>query len=235
MSNTGTAAPLGGTQTDQLTYEELLGLNTTLTKRYKDLQSHHDKVRVDLEGKNQVLRDKSVVFTPPKTEEELALFKTENPDFYGVIESVAHNMSAQSMKSLQATVDAAQATTAMAEIRAAHPDFAEIFNSDPFKAWANDQGPEIQAWINEDKDSSKVIRALSYYKAMTSTQAPVAPTQYIEPSASELVRTQGSAVNTQAEGQPLRFTREQIAKMHPTEYAANHEAIAFAAANGLIQ
>lgn len=203
-------------------------------KRYKDLQSYADKTRVGLESDNARLRKAATVFTPPKTSDELEAFSKENPDWMGVIETVAHNIASNSIQSLQEDVNKSKATNAAQELRIAHPDFAEIYASDVFKQWANDQGPEIQAWINEQYDASKVIRALNYFKAMSS-QAPAAPTQYNEPSASEAVRTHGSVVTPQSHvGQPKRFTRAQISKMHPSEYEANYEAIKFAAQNGLL-
>lgn len=200
-------------------------------KRYKDLQSYADKTRVGLESENKRLREATTVFTPPKTAEDLARFRQENPDWMGVIETVAHDIASNSIASLQEDVNQSKQDKAAAEIVAAHPDATAILTSPEFDQWANDQGPAIQAWLKDSFDSSGVIRALNYYKAMSS-HSPIAP-QHNEPSAAEAVRTHGSVVTPQTQEQPRRFTREQIAKMHPDEYKANYEAIkAFAQAGG---
>ncbi len=193
-------------------------------KRYKDLQSYADKTRVGLESENLRLRKEATVFTPPKTAEELQTFRTENPDWMGVIETVAHDIASNSIASLQEDVNKAKQTAAASEIVAAHPDAMTILSSPEFDQWANNQGPEIQRWLKNEVDSAPVIRALNYYKAMSS-QAPVAPTQYNEPSAAQAVRTHGSVVTPQTEVIPQRFTREQINRMHPDEYERNYEAI----------
>ena len=53
--------------------------NTTQTidweKRYKDLQSYSDKTKLGLQGRISDLEAKATVFTPPKTAEELEVFK----------------------------------------------------------------------------------------------------------------------------------------------------------------
>ncbi len=201
-------------------------------KRYKDLQSYADKNRVGLEAENQRLRKATTVFTPPKTPEELASFRTENPDWMGVIETVAHDIASNSIQTLQQDVNKAKQTAAASEIVAAHPDAMAILSSPEFDQWANDQGPEIQAWLKDEFDSSKVIRSINYYKAMSSHASSV-PTQYNEPSAAQAVSTHGSVVTPQTQELPRRFTREQINRMHPDEYEANFEAIkAFAQSGG---
>lgn len=208
-------------------------LYETEQKRYRDLQSYADKTKIGLESENQRLRKETTVFTPPKTPEELQNFRTENPDWFGVIETVAHDIASNSIQTLQADVNSAKQEKAAAQIVLAHPDAMEILSSPEFDQWANDQGPDIQTWLKDEYDSSKVIRVINYYKAMHSSQAPVAPTQHNEPSASQAVRTHGSVVTPQTQELPRRFTREQINKMHPDEYERNFEAIkAFAQSGG---
>jgi hypothetical protein len=200
-------------------------------KRYKDLQSFADKTRVGLESENIRLRKATTVFTPPKTAEDLALFRNENPDWMGVIETVAHDIASNSIAHLQEDVNKAKQNAAASEIVAAHPDAMAILSSPEFDQWANNQGPEIRVWLQDEFDSSKVIRVINYYKAMSS-HAPVAPTQYNEPSAAQAVRTHGSVVTPQTEAQPVRFTREQINRMHPDVYEANYDAIKAQAQSG---
>ena len=215
-----------------LTLEELQAQLVVSNKRYTDLQSHHDKTRTGLESQVNRLQKESIVFTPPKTAEELADFKVSNPDWMGVIETVAHDIAANSIKPIQEDLNTAKSAKAAAELLQAHPDAVAISQTEEFKQWATAQGSDIQSWLNDEYDSAKVIRALNYYKAMSSYQS--APTR-TEPSAADAVSTHGSVVTPQTLGQPKVFTREQIEKMNQHEYAANLEAIQVAYTNGLIR
>lgn len=203
-------------------------------KRYKDLQSYSDKTLNGLKSENLRLREASTVFTPPKTAEELETFGQQNPDWMGVIETVAHNIAAKNMAPIQEELNKSKASTAAAELLSAHPDAGTITSTPDFQQWAAEQGPEIQAWLADEHDASKVIRALSYYKAMRSTQAPVVPTHQQDLSAAQAVRTHGSVVTPQTSEQPRRFSRAEINKMHPAEYEKNYEAIKYASQNGLL-
>lgn len=202
-------------------------------KRYKDLQSFHDKSRVGWEKDKEQLRKQASVFVPPKTEEELATFKQDNPDWFGVIETVAHDIASNSIKDIKQDLDAQKEEAAVAQIRVAHPDVAEVTSSEDFNQWAAEQGPDIQSWLADTQDASKVIRALNYYKAMRSS-APQVSTAQPNTSAAQAVSTHGSVVTPQTSESPKRFSRAQINRMHPDEYEANIEAIKFAAQNGLI-
>lgn len=217
--------------------------NTTQTidweKRYKDLQSYSDKTKLGLQGRISDLEAKASVFTPPKTAEELEVFKGENPDWMGVIETVAHNMAASSIQDLTAKVHKAEQVSAAEQLRAAHPDFAEIYQSEQFKAWASAQDESIQNWIKEENDAAPVIRALNYYKAMNATVSQqtqaIEPNQYQENTAANAVSTSGSVVSPAGEAQARSFTVEEINAMHPDVYEQNAEAINIAHKAGLIR
>jgi len=215
------------------TQAELAEQVATLNKRYTDLQSYHDKTRISLERQNSDLRKANTVFTPPKTADELEVFKTENPDWYGAMETVAHTMASNFMKPIQEELNTSKAEASLIKLQAAHPDVSEIFASEHFKQWANDQGPEIQAWLNEQHDADKVIRAISYYKAM-SANSPSVSTAPNNLQASTAVSTHGSVVNPSVGEQIQRYSRKQIDKMHPAEYEKHYEAIKYASQNGLL-
>lgn len=201
-------------------------------KRYKDLQSYSDKNKAGYESEINRLRKEATVFTPPKTSEDLAEFRKSNPDWMGVIETVAHDIASNSIATLQEDVNKAKQNAAASEIMSAHPDANAVLTSPDFDQWANSQGSDIQAWLRDEYDSSKIIRVLNYYKAMRGSQAPVAPTQYQDPTAAQAVSTSGSVVTPQTQEIPRRFTREQINRMHPDEYEANYEAIKAQAQSG---
>lgn len=202
-------------------------------KRYKDLQSFHDKSRVGWEKEKEELRKQTNVFVPPKSPEELEAFRQENPDWYGVVETVAHSIATNSIKDIQAELDAQKEQVAIDQIRAAHPDVAAITSSEDFNQWAAEEGPEIQAWLADTKDASKVIRALNYYKAMRSP-APQVHSTPADTSAAQAVSTHGSVVTPNTSEQPMRFTRAQINAMHVDEFEALKDKIEEAARLGLI-
>lgn len=204
-------------------------------KRYKDLQSHYDKTRVQKEQEIQRLREASTVFTPPKTAEELESFKSENPDWMGVIETVAHDIASSSIQPIQAQLKETREREAVAQILLVHPDFPQVANSPEFQQWAEEQGPDIKSWLEEKEDASKVIRAMNYYKAMAgSSQAPVSQPTYQDPAALAVSTNGNTGVLDTAQPQGKSFSKREIAQMHPDVYEKNYEAIKFAAQNGLI-
>ena len=227
-----TNADQGNANASPLTLEELQAKLDVANKRYTDLQSHHDKTRTGLETENARLMRETTVFTPPKTTEELEDWFKDKPDWKGAIETTAKLIAADTIKPIQDDLNLAKAQTAQAELLQVHPDAGTIYHSENFKTWATAQGPEIQSWLEDEYDSSKVIRALNYYKAMTST----APTQtFNEPSAADAVSTHTSVVTPQTQGSTRVFTREQIEKMNIREYAANQKDIEEAYAQGNVR
>lgn len=203
-------------------------------KRYKDLQSHHDKVRVSLQSDNDTLRKSATVFTPPKTPEELELFKSENPDWMGVIETVAHQIASNSIAPIQTQLKETREREAIAQIRMAHPDYREIVSSDIFNQWAEEQGPDIQAWLSSTDDASKVIRALNFYKAMVAQPNQPVSNAPQPNQASVMVNTRGGTVVPETREVP-RFTRAQISAMHPSEFERRSDEINEAYKLGLIR
>ena len=145
-------------------------------KRYDDLKRYYDRKlgewnnkEGDLKAQLQANRPK---YTPPKSEEELKVFKEEYPDIYGVVETVSHLQSQTEMKGLQEEVDslkkANQALSqreAQLELSKLHPDFNSIKESDDFHNWADSQPMEIKSWIYENNSNGKLAaRAVDLYK-----------------------------------------------------------------------
>ena len=210
-------------------------------KRYKDLQSYSDKTKLGLQGRISDLEAKATVFTPPKTADELELFEKENPDWMGVIKTVAHQYAANSIQDLTAKVNKAEQISAAELLRAAHPDYATIYGSEHFKAWASAQDTQIQEWLASESDAAPVIRALTYYKAVSAAELSTQQTQanksnqYQENTAANAVSTSGSVVSPIGQAQIQSFTVEEINAMHPDVYEQNAEAIQAAQQAGLIR
>ena len=145
-------------------------------KRYDDLKRYYDRKlgdwnakEGDLKAQLQANRPK---YTPPKSEEELKVFKEEYPDIYGVVETVSHLQSRNEMTSLQEEVEALKkkndtlaAREAQLELSKLHPDFNDIKESDDFHNWADEQPMEIKSWIYENNNNGKLAaRAVDLYK-----------------------------------------------------------------------
>ena len=145
-------------------------------KRYDDLKKYYDRKlgdwnakEGDLKAQLQANRPK---YTPPKSEEELKVFKEEYPDIYGVVETVSHLQSRNEMTSLQEEVEALKkkndslaAREAQLELSKYHPDFNDIKESDDFHSWADEQPMEIKSWIYENNNNGKLAaRAVDLYK-----------------------------------------------------------------------
>lgn len=145
-------------------------------KRYDDLKRYYDRKlgdwnakEGDLKAQLQANRPK---YTPPKSEEELKVFKEEYPDIYGVVETVSHLQSENQMSSLQEEVESLKKQNnalaqreAQLELARIHPDFNNIKESDDFHSWADSQPMEIKSWIYENNSDGKLAaRAIDLYK-----------------------------------------------------------------------
>ncbi len=205
-------------------------------KRYKDLQSYHDKTRQGLQRQLDELKQKTGEFVLPRTKEELEDFKARNPEHFGTIETVAHMMVQDQIKPLQNELYEAKRQAAIAELQKAHPDFIQYAGDENFKAWAEAEG--LTSWLEEEVDPSKPIRALSFYKNYLSTQTqnqqPVTEQPTVSYAAQAVNVNSGAPTPTGSEG--LRhYTREQLEKMSVAEYEAQYEDIMKALAAGLVR
>ena len=145
-------------------------------KRYDDLKRYYDRKLGDWNTKEgdlkAQLKENRPKYAPPKSEEELKIFKEEYPDIYGVVETVSHLQSRNEMTSLQEEVeslkkknDSLAAREAQLELSRLHPDFGDIKESDDFHSWADEQPNEIKSWIYENNNNGKLAaRAVDLYK-----------------------------------------------------------------------
>ena len=114
-------------------------------------------------------------YKAPKTAEELEQFKSEYPDVYEVVETVAHLQSEDKVADLQQRLDAMQSREAEIlkreaekDLVAKHPDFSDIRESDEFHSWAESQPEEIKDWIyNNPNNASLASKAIDLFKLET--------------------------------------------------------------------
>ena len=214
-------------------------------KRYDDLKKYYDRKLGDWNAKEGDLKAQLKAnrpkYTPPKSEEELKVFKEEYPDIYGVVETVSHLQSRNEMTSLQEEVEALKkrndtlaAREAQLELSKFHPDFNEIKESDDFHTWANEQPTEIKSWIYENNNNGKLAaRAVDLYKkdrglgldkkTTTKGKQPTA-------GADLLVKTKEQI--GEPTGQKPTFKSSDIRKMSDDEFMRFEKEIAMAQREG---
>jgi len=143
-------------------------------KRYDDLKKHYDSKLNEFKGREEELLSqvKQPDYKAPKTAEELEKFKSEYPDVYEVVETVAHLQSESKAKVLEERLSKLQERElqlvrqdAEKRLMDKHPDFGDIRNSDDFHEWAKEQHESIQAWVyDNDDDADLASRALDLFK-----------------------------------------------------------------------
>jgi len=214
-------------------------------KRYDDLKRYYDRKLGEWSSKEgdlkAQLKENRPKYTPPKSEEELKVFKEEYPDIYGVVETVSHLQSRNEMTSLQEEVEALKkrndslaAREAQLELSKFHPDFNEIKESDDFHTWANEQPTEIKSWIYENNNNGKLAaRAVDLYKKdrglgldKKTTTKGKQPTE----GADLLVKTKEQI--GQPTGQKPTFKSSDIRKMSDAEFMQFEKEIAIAQREG---
>jgi uncharacterized protein YutD len=145
-------------------------------KRYDDLKRHYDRKLGEWKAKEKDLKAEAQAGRPqykaPKTQEDLATFREEYPDVYDVVETVAHLRAEEQLKELKEQVSILSEREkelvrrdAEQQLLTAHPDFADIKESDDFHEWAAEQPEEIQGWVYRNSNNAKLaVRAIDLYK-----------------------------------------------------------------------
>lgn len=205
---------------------------TNYKKRYDDLKKHYDERIAEFKQKEQELlaQAQSVQpsYQPPKSEEELEQFRTQYPDLYETVESVAHLRSQKEVQALQQKMQAIEEREAMisrreaeTKLRERHPDFEDIRGDEGFHEWAKNQPDEIQNWIyNNPNNVGLASRAIDFYKmemGMNINQQPQAQSgrQKSRQTAADMVSTKTTTVDTK---QPKIWTRREIAALSMNDY-----------------
>jgi hypothetical protein len=203
--------------------EESPKKRTNYKKRYDDLKRHYDQKLSEFKQKEQELtamaKNAQPKYQAPRTPEQLEKFKTEYPDLYDTVESVAYMRSSEQVNQLQEQLKMIQEREAMALRREAeadlisrHPDFEDIRGSDDFHNWAREQPEQIQDWIYKNPDNAKLAsKAIDLFKLENGLQTQT-KSQPRKPqgSAADMVSTKTTTVDAK---QPRIWTEREIAAM----------------------
>ena len=199
-------------------------------KRYDDLKKHYDSKLNEFKQKELELIEQAqqgqVKYTPPKSEEELAEFKQKYPDVYDVVETVATMQSESRAKQLEEKVKLLQEREqqlirldAEKELKAKHPDFDDVRNSDDFHDWAKSQPESIQNWIYKNSnDPEAASRAIDLFKSdmgLTSKQQQLSRGSESKSSAADMVSTKTTNVEPK---EAKIWTQQEILNLSPAEF-----------------
>ena len=205
------------------------GKPSNYKKRYDDLKKHYDSRVSQFKQREQELLAEATANRPeykaPKSVEELEQFKSEYPDVYEVVETVAHLQSENQVADLQERIDAMQSREteilkreAEKDLVAKHPDFEDIRNSDEFHTWAESQPEEIKDWIyNNPNNASLASKAIDLFKlenGIGDSSQETKPTSS-QRDAADMVSTKTTTVDT---NEPKIWTEEEIASLSMDEF-----------------
>ena len=177
-------------------------------KRYDDLKRHYDKKLTEFEEEKRQLETatQQANVPMPKTVEELEEFKTQYPDVYGVVETVAAMQASERTSELQKELEVIKEREKETVVQAAyreltnnHPDFDDIKTDEKFLEWLQEQPESISDGIyNNNTDARWASRVLDLYKAdagiskrKTSKAKADAATSVRAPRAREITSEQG--------------------------------------------
>ena len=215
-------------------------------KRYDDLKKHYDSKLNEFKSREQELLEEvtknKTEYTAPKTEEELEQFKTEYPDVYEVVETVAHMQSESKAKVLEERLHKLQEREqevirreAEKRLNERHPDFDDIRNSDDFHGWAKEQPKSIQDWIYKNADDADLAsRALDLFKKDFGIDVPQkekSNSKQTKKSAADMVSTKTTTVEPKQE---KIWSESEIAAMSMDEFDKYEDEISEAMQQGRI-
>ena len=215
-------------------------------KRYDDLKKHYDSKLNEFKSREQELLEEvtrnKTEYTAPKTEEELEQFKTEYPDVYEVVETVAHMQSESKAKVLEERLQKLQEREqeilrieAEKRLTDRHPDFDDIRNSDDFHSWAKEQPKSIQDWIYKNADDADLAsRALDLFKKDFGIDVPEkekSNSKQTKKSAADMVSTKTTTVEPKQE---KIWSETEIAAMSMDEFDRHEAEISEAMIQGRI-
>ena len=223
--------------------------STNYKKRYDDLKKHYDQKLSEFKRTEQELREQAKEAEPqyqaPKTQEDLDRFRTEYPDLYDTVETVAHMRSQQEVEALRSKLSVIEqreaeivAREAEAALQERHPDFDEIRGDDSFHEWAQEQPDQIQDWIyNNPNNVTLAVKALDLYKLETgkgqgSRKRRSGSRQPKGGSAADMVSTKTTNVDAK---EAKIWTESEIAKMSLDQFDRHEDEIKIAMEEGRVR
>lgn len=206
-------------------------------KRYDDLKRHYDRRVNEWKATEQTLKaEKKLGNTPlPKTADELEDFRKKYPDVYDVVSTISTMNADNKVKEIEERIERlsekeedAMVRTAEQELLADHPDFQELRASEEFQNWLTDQPPSISDGLYKNNtDSRWASRVVDLYKADQTRSK-----RSTKPSAQSVTKTRRT--DTPSRKEERIWTRDEIAKLKPSEFNKFEDELDKAARDGRI-
>jgi len=238
------------TQSEEAASEKTIGSKPehNYKKRYDDLKSHYDnklsewrREKEELLTKFQSGKKSNVAM--PKTPEELEKFKTEYPDVFAVVETVASMQADSRVQDVEEHINILrerefelERQNAQRELLSHHPDFLDIKNNEDFVEWLKDQPDNISQGVTKNATDVKwAARTIDLYKADKGIGK--SKTKSRKPSdAARAVKTTTASqdITDTNEGKKI-WTSEEIVRLKPHQFEKYEKEIDQARKEGRIR
>ena len=212
--------------------ETLSSEERTYKKRYSDLRDHLNKQSAEIKQLQAKLEnaETSGTLRPPKSDEDIEAWANEFPDIAAIVETIASKKAEERFSGAEARLkeidrisEEATRSKLEQEIRAIHPDFDELRDSDAFHDWAKKEPKWVKdALYDNSEDPASVARVIDLYKMHNGLDTK---------SKKKATKAAASAVVTKRSTKPDsndtagHFSESQVHKMTANEYEKNSDAI----------
>jgi len=212
--------------------ETLSSEERTYKKRYIDLRDHLNKQSAEIKQLQSKLEnaETSGTLRPPKSDEDIEAWANEFPDIAAIVETIASKKAEERFSGAEARLkeidrisEEATRSKLEQEIRAIHPDFDELRDSDAFHDWAKKEPKWVKdALYDNSEDPASVARVIDLYKMHNGLDTK---------SKKKATKAAASAVVTKRSTKPDsndtagHFSESQVHKMTAIEYEKNSDAI----------
>ena len=198
-------------------------------KRYSDLKSHYDKDKVSTKQEMEQIKAQLKALSnpteqPKENQVDMEDFKSRNEEVYNASKTIVEqevNPLREELKELREREQKLKAKEAKLELLRLHPDFDTIVSDDEFHQWAEEQPQELQNWIYKNPDNASLAaKAIDFYKASKGMgkQAPQASEQKVDPNvdAASFIGSRATSIDS---AEPKIWTRQEIKRLTPRQYA----------------
>ena len=212
--------------------ETLSSEERTYKKRYSYLRDHLNKQSAEIKQLQSKLEnaETSGTLRTPKSDEDIEAWANEFPDIAAIVETIASKKAEERFSGAEARLqeidrisEEATRSKLEQEIRAIHPDFDELRDSDAFHDWAKKEPKWVKdALYDNSEDPASVARVIDLYKMHNGLDTK---------SKKKATKAAASAVVTKRSTKPDsndtagHFSESQVHKMTAIEYEKNSDAI----------
>jgi hypothetical protein len=179
------------------------------------------------------------VVKAPKTDEDVAAWMRKYPDVAAIVEAIADKKAAERfagaeerLRLVDEMTEEAKRIKLESEIRAIHPDFDELRESDEFHAWAEEQPDNIKdpLYDPDNLNAKAVIKAISLYKYENGLDTK-GKKESAKKAASAVV-TKRTKTDIDADGNARKIYESAVLKMSAKEYEKRENEIMEAIRSG---